>query len=167
MIIAPNPPPDESISLSPHAPRILFADWADGKSKASPIVTPPAPPPDLSAPDPCIICGAPQNACTTHDPEAIRAMRQTRIQGTDAANADGDSNLYVCPDDVVQEYRDAGSSRPSWRLIHAKGDVITREQAVALGLITAPPAIHTGTAVPTSPAQRPTVEGHPVTVPQQ
>lgn len=151
MIVAPSPPPDPAIPLN----RVLFEDWVPASLSAAP----------LTPPEPCLICGAEQNVCTTHSSE-IPIMRETKIQGTADANADPASNLFVCPDDVVEEYQTGlGTNRPSWRLLHAKGDVISRERAIALGLIDAP--ADAPSPGPLSMEARTTTEGHSVTVPQQ
>lgn len=135
-----------------------------------------------TAPDPCLICGAPAGACSTHTdpfaeqepgppvgdaaviPRAIPASRRVRVQGTEDANSNPDAKVFVCPEDVVEVFEGGmpgRTRRKSRRLVHRKGEVITRQRAIQLGLVdgaTASPLV--------PPPARRTVEGQPVTVPQ-
>lgn len=115
---------------------------------------------------PCLVCGHPSSNCTEHNPtppptvtfgdEKETEMRETKIQGNTSANDDPTSNLYVCPDDVVEEFYPMGSSRVSHRLVARKGETITRERAAQLGLVEGAPA----PAIPT--AEIVTREGAPI-----
>lgn len=132
-------------------------------------------------PEPCLICGAPEGGCSTHTdpfahqvgppvgdaavvPRTIPASRRVRVQGTEDANNNPDAKVFICPDDVVEVFEGGipgRTKRKSRRLVHRKGEVITRDRAIQLGLvegtITPPP-------VPAPPLR--TVAGQPVTVPQ-
>lgn len=99
---------------------------------------------------PCLICGHPSSNCTDHIPAPpaptvtfggdMRETRETKIQGDVSGNDDPNSTLYVCPDDVVEEFHPQGSSRLSHRLVARKGETISRARAVQLGLVKGAPA---------------------------
>ena len=138
MIVVRNVPL-ENPALDPerNPDRLVFDAWGSGGDYRTP-------------PEPCVVCGAERNACTDADHQALKegieAMRTVRVQGTDTSlNDDPASNLYVVPDDVVEEYvPPGGARRPSRRLVYRKGEVITRTRAYELGLIEDVPAPTSG-----------------------
>lgn len=160
MIVVNSPPsnPAERTPADPAAPRPpLFSEWADPHY----LDTRP-----VRDPGPCPICATPSHACTDHLEAPMPApVRETVIQGTPEANADPGANLYVCPDDIVEEYA-AGppgrTQRLSQRLLHHKGEVIPRNRAIQLGLVEGEMA-----SPPIPPPPGATAEGEPVTMPQQ
>lgn len=161
MIVVHDPPAPaatrRAIDPGGVAPLPLFSEWAN------PYYLDARPRPD---PGPCPVCHAPSHACIDHvSMEDLMPTRETRIQGTTGVNADPDSGLYVCPDDVVEEFVDGPpgrAKRTSHRLLHHKGEVISRNRAIQLGLVegqVTPP--------PIPPAPGASVEGPPVTLSQQ
>jgi hypothetical protein len=121
----------------------------------------------MGEPEPCMICGAPAGDCTSHDQgpagsitfgggggqgdvgqgggqgdagqDDKGAKTMTRTQGDLSGNDDPNATLYVCPDDVVEEFYPTGSSRKTRRLVARKGETILRERAVQLGLVEGAP----------------------------
>ena len=174
MIVARPISPDPSEARTA-ADEALFRSWGEDSPRPVGVGY------FRSPPEPCLVCGAPLNSCTYEDHQLLRAQtrqvmltkeiqqamrHQTRLQGTTDANTDPTSNLYLVPDDVVEEYFPAGSARPSWRLVHHKGETITKERAAELGLIAEddvpPPGV-----VAAPPVRTVAVEGPPVTPTQQ
>ena len=158
MIEVENPPPDpKERTASDPSPLYPSSDPAAGG--IAPVDLRPEP-------DPCLICGAPMGACTGHEePPPARDPRRVRVQGTTDANADPGSNVFVCPDDVVEVFESGmpgRSTRKSRRLVHRKGEIITRDRAIQLGLVEG--AVSAPAPVP--PAAHRTAVGEPVTVPQ-
>lgn len=106
--------------------------------------------PGALGPEPCLVCGHPTGDCTDHEDAKRKAKeaeemavidRSTSVQGTYDTNDDPNSNLYICPDDVVEDITPPGSRRVTERLVATKGETITRDRAIQLGLIAgeAPP----------------------------
>lgn len=125
--------------------RLAFSAWgesASGFERLPTISIFSAHNPGLIGPAPCPICGHPTGDCTDHVPSPTSTssdskgepmIRTTSVQG-DATN-DPTSNLFVCPEDVVEDITPPGSRRVSHRLVARKGETITRERAVQLGLV--------------------------------
>lgn len=162
---------------------------ADGSSLyAGTDLTAAAPVDTRRPPDPCLICGAPAGSCVHHEdpapaqvgpPEGDAAAtprkpapattrerdpRRVRVQGTEDANADPGSKVYVCPEDVVEVFESGipgRTTRKSRRLVHRKGEVITRDRAIQLGLVEG-----VVSTPPVPPPPHRTVAGEPVTIPQ-
>lgn len=160
MIVVRDPPPDpaQHTPADPTLPRApLFSEWADPHY----LDTRP-----FHDPGPCPVCRTPSHACTEHQEAPMSGPgRETIIQGTPEGNADPGANLYVCPDDIVEEYAagpEGRTQRLSQRLLHHKGDVISRNRAIQLGLVEGEE-----TAPPIPPPPGASVEGEPVTLPQQ
>lgn len=89
---------------------------------------------------PCPVCGHPTYDCAHHiQIEGGEVARTVRTQGDPSANDDPNASLYVVPEDVVEVFYPAGSTRKSRRLVARKGEVILRERAVQLGLVEGAP----------------------------
>jgi hypothetical protein len=118
--------------------RLAFKEWGEGSYRTRPTG------PGLMRQEPCLVCHHPTGDCTLEDHQrleekTVNRARQTRVQGDPSGN-DANSNLYVVPDDVIEVYHPplgAPTHRKSKRLVARKGEVITKTEAVRLGLIPA------------------------------
>lgn len=157
--------------------RLAFRQWDDPHTSPTRSIATPSPfsrygDAMLGNRPGCPICGHPTGDCADHQPpppappppldtteDEMRTV--THVQGTPEANADPGSGLYVVPDDVVEEFTPMGSKRPSHRLLARKGETITRERAIQLGLI----ETEAPSSVPPMSETHRTAEGQPVTIP--
>jgi hypothetical protein len=135
--------------------RLAFKEWGEGSLRPWPTG------PGLLVQEPCLICHHPTGDCTLEDHRRLEEKmdRQTRVQGDPSGN-DANSNLYVVPDDVIEVYHPpmgAPTHRKSKRLVARKGEVITRAEAVRLGLL--PPDDGDAPTVPDLAAPKVGVEG--------
>jgi hypothetical protein len=173
MIEVENPPPDPKERTA--------SDPASLYGPADPAAVTAGAPVDLRPPpEPCLICGAPFGTCTDHvepvvatvapdaapdvSPGTVSRARRVRVQGTEDANSDPDAKVYICPEDIVEVFESGPpgrSQRRSRRLVHRKGEIITRDRAIQLGLVEG-----TVSTPPVPPPPHRVVEGTPVTVPQ-